>query len=66
MKALDGFLFVLSGEGKVLYVSETVSVHLGLSQVSVPVTVANGNVCLACQILKYKKSKQKVFPKKMK
>ena len=35
IKALDGFLMVLSNEGKVLYVSETVSVHLGLSQVSV-------------------------------
>ena len=33
LKALDGFLFVISNEGKVLYVSETVSVHLGLSQV---------------------------------
>ena len=32
-QALDGFLIVLSQEGKILYVSETVSVHLGLSQV---------------------------------
>jgi len=35
LQALDGFLFVLSSDAKVLYVSETVSVHLGLSQVSV-------------------------------
>lgn len=63
---MDGFLFVLSGEGKVLYVSETVSVHLGLSQVSVPITVANYNVCSACQIVKYTKSKQKGFTKKVK
>ncbi|KAL9958944.1 hypothetical protein ACROYT_G036022 [Oculina patagonica] len=33
LQALDGFLFVLSSDAKVLYVSETVSVHLGLSQV---------------------------------
>ncbi|KAK2561643.1 Neuronal PAS domain-containing protein 3 [Acropora cervicornis] len=33
LQALDGFLLVLSSEGKVLYVSETVSNHLGLSQV---------------------------------
>lgn len=33
LQALDGFLFVLSSDGKVLYVSETVSNHLGLSQV---------------------------------
>ncbi|XP_068689163.1 uncharacterized protein [Montipora foliosa] len=33
LQALDGFVFVLSNEGKVLYVSETVSNHLGLSQV---------------------------------
>lgn len=35
LQALDGFLFVLSNDAKVLYVSETVSVHLGLSQVGV-------------------------------
>ena len=29
-------------------------------------TVANYNVCSACQIVKYKKSKQKGFTKKVK
>ncbi|PWA14602.1 hypothetical protein CCH79_00017628, partial [Gambusia affinis] len=30
---LDGFLFVVASDGKILYISETASVHLGLSQV---------------------------------
>jgi single-minded-like protein len=30
---LDGFLFVIDKEGKIMYISETASVHLGLSQV---------------------------------
>ena len=34
MQTLDGFIFVISQDGKILYISETVSVHLGLSQVS--------------------------------
>ncbi|XP_032241462.1 protein similar isoform X2 [Nematostella vectensis] len=33
LQAMDGFLMVLSQEGKILYISETVSVNLGLSQV---------------------------------
>jgi len=33
MQSLDGFMLVLSNDGRVLYVSETVSVYLGLSQV---------------------------------
>jgi len=34
LQTLDGFIFVISQDGKILYISETVSVHLGLSQVS--------------------------------
>jgi len=32
-KTLDGFLFVVDKDGKIMYISETASVHLGLSQV---------------------------------
>jgi len=38
-QTLDGFIFVLSQDGKILYISETVSVHLGLSQVHVTFAV---------------------------
>jgi hypothetical protein len=34
LQALDGFIVVLSSAGNILYVSETVSGHLGHSQVS--------------------------------
>jgi single-minded homolog 2 len=33
-QTLDGFVFVVSADGKVMYISETASTHLGLSQVS--------------------------------
>ncbi|XP_060032967.1 neuronal PAS domain-containing protein 1 isoform X2 [Erinaceus europaeus] len=33
LQSLDGFVFALSQEGKFLYISETVSIYLGLSQV---------------------------------
>ncbi|XP_033104741.1 neuronal PAS domain-containing protein 3-like isoform X2 [Anneissia japonica] len=33
LQSLDGFLFVLSNDGRFLYISETVSIYLGLSQV---------------------------------
>ncbi|GAA50744.1 single-minded protein [Clonorchis sinensis] len=32
-KSMDGFIFIISPEGKILYISETASVLLGLSQV---------------------------------
>ena len=35
LQTLDGFIFVLSSDGKIMYISETASVHLGLSQVMV-------------------------------
>lgn len=33
-QSLDGFIFVVGGDGKIMYISETASVHLGLSQVN--------------------------------
>ncbi|ESO89288.1 hypothetical protein LOTGIDRAFT_106747 [Lottia gigantea] len=33
LQTLDGFIFVIAPDGKVMYISETASVHLGLSQV---------------------------------
>ncbi|TRY60843.1 hypothetical protein DNTS_026782 [Danionella cerebrum] len=33
LQTLDGFVFVVAPDGKILYISETASVHLGLSQV---------------------------------
>ncbi|XP_076668042.1 bHLH transcription factor single-minded isoform X2 [Andrena cerasifolii] len=33
LQTLDGFIFVLAPDGKIMYISETASVHLGLSQV---------------------------------
>lgn len=32
-QTMDGFIFVLAPDGKIMYISETASVHLGLSQV---------------------------------
>ena len=33
LQSLDGFAFVLASDGRFLYISETVSIYLGLSQV---------------------------------
>lgn len=33
LQTLDGFIFVVGRDGKIMYISETASVHLGLSQV---------------------------------
>ncbi|XP_059403098.1 single-minded homolog 2-like [Carassius carassius] len=33
LQTLDGFVFVVAADGKIMYISETASVHLGLSQV---------------------------------
>lgn len=33
IQTLDGFVFVVAPDGKIMYISETASVHLGLSQV---------------------------------
>jgi len=35
LQSLDGFGFALANDGRFLYISETVSIYLGLSQVSV-------------------------------
>lgn len=37
MQALDGFMFVLSGDGDVTYVSENVAEYLGIQQVCVKI-----------------------------
>lgn len=34
-QSLDGFAFALAADGRFLYISETVSIYLGLSQVSI-------------------------------
>jgi hypothetical protein len=39
LQSLDGFVFAASRDGRFLYVSETVSVYLGLSQVSLCFTI---------------------------
>ncbi|KAG7516871.1 single-minded-like 2-like [Solea senegalensis] len=33
LQTLDGFVFIVASDGKIMYISETASVHLGLSQV---------------------------------
>lgn len=35
LQTLDGFIFVVAPDGKIMYISETASVHLGLSQVRI-------------------------------
>lgn len=40
-QTLDGFIFVVAPDGKIMYISETASVHLGLSQVGVPLHTAS-------------------------
>jgi hypothetical protein len=34
LQSMDGFAFALAADGRFLYISETVSIYLGLSQVS--------------------------------
>ena len=36
LQTLDGFIYVVAPDGKIMYISETASVHLGLSQVRRP------------------------------
>lgn len=40
-QSLDGFAFSLGADGRFLYISETVSIYLGLSQVSFSFTCAH-------------------------
>lgn len=42
LQTLDGFIFVVAPDGKIMYISETASVHLGLSQVK---TIASKMRC---------------------
>ncbi|NXE50737.1 SIM1 protein, partial [Casuarius casuarius] len=39
LQTLDGFIFVVAPDGKIMYISETASVHLGLSQSEIPQAV---------------------------
>lgn len=36
LQTLDGFIFVVAPDGKIMYISETAAVHLGMAQVGVP------------------------------
>ena len=38
LQSLDGFAISLASDGRFLYISETVSIYLGLSQVPGPTT----------------------------
>jgi len=38
LQSVDGFAFALSNDGRFLYISETVSIYLGLSQVYATLT----------------------------
>ena len=42
LQSLDGFALALNSDGRFLYISETVSIYLGLSQVSHPFTPISG------------------------
>ncbi|XP_061675965.1 single-minded homolog 1-A-like isoform X1 [Syngnathoides biaculeatus] len=43
LQTLDGFIFVVAPDGKIMYISETASVHLGLSQVGLTKVELTGN-----------------------
>nr|XP_061800544.1 single-minded homolog 1-A-like [Nerophis lumbriciformis]XP_061800553.1 single-minded homolog 1-A-like [Nerophis lumbriciformis] len=43
LQTLDGFIFVVAPDGKIMYISETASVHLGLSQVGLAKVELTGN-----------------------
>jgi len=45
LQTLDGFIFVVAPDGKIMYISETASVHLGLSQVSVGEWISCPDLC---------------------
>lgn len=39
LQTLDGFVFAIAPDGKIIYISETASIHLGLSQVRAILTL---------------------------
>ena len=43
LQSLDGFAISLASDGRFLYISETVSIYLGLSQVPVPTSPSPRN-----------------------
>lgn len=52
-QSIDGFVFVTCSDGKVMYISETASTHLGLSQVIL-------NFKAPEMLISFSKSKQEV------
>ena len=51
VKNLEGFVFVMAPDGKIIYISETASVHLGLSQVLLSAPALSTLFTLFIQIL---------------
>ena len=47
MQAMDGFLIVLDKEANILYVSETITGYVGLSQVNIPTCIIEIDEALA-------------------
>ena len=43
LQTLDGFIFVLASDGKIMYISETASVHLG-EKTLINMTVKKDNI----------------------
>uniref|UniRef100_A0A2K5LMY7 SIM bHLH transcription factor 2 n=1 Tax=Cercocebus atys TaxID=9531 RepID=A0A2K5LMY7_CERAT len=50
LQTLDGFVFVVASDGKIMYISETASVHLGLSQVGIQILTASPNLKMQYEI----------------
>lgn len=44
LQSLDGFALAIAADGRFLYISETVSIYLGLSQVSAMQTIATNAI----------------------
>lgn len=48
LQTLDGFIFVVAPDGKIMYISETASVHLGLSQVRINMIFSTFKLIFYC------------------
>lgn len=57
LQTLDGFIFVVAPDGKIMYISETASVHLGLSQVRTLTAAVFTFVCLKLNYIIHKNSR---------
>lgn len=61
LQSLDGFAFALAADGRFLYISETVSIYLGLSQVSniiLSTSYTNIAICLLLTLLEWYQGRQ--------